>query len=270
MKSLGRALGALAISCAFFTAAGTGVACAQDEQSGPITFSANVTLATDYRFRGISQTENDLALQGGFDATHESGFYVGTWASNLAGWGTFGGANLELDLYGGLSNSLAGFDYDVGVIWYVFPGGASRTAYGEIYGSIGKNFNGVDLSVGANYAPPQDALSLNDVNEDNIYIYSDAGYALGNTPFSVSAHIGYTDGNGVAGPNGWVPSPTGTYVDWSIGVSVDLPFGPLAASVTYVDTDISRSEAEAFQLINEGYRFGIGAATAVFAITGSF
>ena len=269
MKLISRALGALVVSCATFAVGGAAMA-QDDEASGPISFSANVTLATDYRFRGISQTENDLALQGGFDASHESGFYVGTWASNLAGWGTFGGSNLELDLYGGFTNTISDITYDVGVIWYVFPGGASRTAYGEIYASLAKTVGAVDLTIGANYAPPQDALSLNNVNEDNIYIYSDAGFGLGDSPVSVNAHIGYTDGNGAAGPNGWVPSPTGFYVDWSLGFSVDLPWGPLAMSATYVDTDISREEAAAFQLINEGYRFGIGGATGVFAITGSF
>ena len=268
MALFSRVFGAVVGACA--TLGAGGAAFAEEDASGPITFSANVTLTTDYRFRGISQTENDLALQGGFDASHESGFYVGTWASNLAGWGTFGGSNLELDLYGGFSNTVGDVTYDVGVVWYVFPGGASRTAYGEIYASLAKTVGPVDLTIGANYAPPQDALSLNDVNEDNIYIYSDAAYAIGDSPFSINAHFGYTDGNGAAGPNGWVPSPTGYYTDWSLGVSVDLPWGPLAMSATYIDTDISREEAAAFQLINEGYRFGIGAATGVFAITGSF
>ena len=244
-------------------------ALADEAAAGPFTFSGNVTIASDYRFRGISQTENNFALQGGFDVAHESGLYAGTWASNLAGWGTFDGANTELDIYAGYTTEVSGLTVDGGLIWYVFPAGLSNTSYGELYGSLGKSFSGVDLTVGANYAFPQSALSLNGDKEDNIYIYSDAGVGLGETPFSLSAHIGYSDGNAGVGPNGWVASPTGTFVDWSLGVSYDLP-GPLEASVTYVDTNIGRDEAAAFALINSGYRFGIGRATAVFAISASF
>lgn len=245
-------------------------ASAEEAAAGPVTFSANVTMTSDYRFRGISQTENDFALQGGFDAAHESGFYVGAWASNLAGWGTFGGANMELDLYGGFATEFSDIAVDVGVIWYVFPAGLDRTSYGEFYGSVGKTLGPVDVTLGANYAFKQDALSLNNVKEDNIYVYGDAGFALGDSPFSVAAHLGYTDGNPEQGPNGWVPSPTGTYLDWSVGLSVDLPWAPIALSATYIDTDISESEALAFQALNPGYRYGIGGATGVFAITASF
>lgn len=240
-----------------------------EEAEGPFVFSANISFASDYRFRGISQTENNFAIQGGFDVAHESGFYAGTWASNLSGWGTFGGSNTELDFYAGYGTEIDGVAIDAGVIWYIFPAGLSNTSYGELYGSVGKTFGGVDLSVGANYAFSQSALSLNGDNEDNIYLYGDAGFGLGESPFSVSAHFGYSDGNAGAGPNGWVASPTGTFTDWSIGVSYDLP-GPLEASVTYVDTDIGRDEAAEFALVNSGYRFGIGRATAVFAISASF
>ncbi|WP_428409587.1 TorF family putative porin [Hyphococcus sp.] len=260
-----------AAAAALFAASGlSSAALAQEEEAGPISFSANVTLTSDYRFRGISQTEEDLALQGGFDAAHESGFYVGTWASNLAGWGTFGGSNLELDIYGGYATEVSSVGLDVGVVWYLFPGGLDRTSYGEIYGSVAKTFGPVDLTVGANYAFKQDALSLNDVKQDNIYVYGDAGVAIGDSPVSLSGHIGYTDGNPGTGPNGWVPSPTGTYLDWSIGASYDLPWGPIALSVSYVDTDISESEAAAYQIVNSGYRYGIGDAAAVFAISASF
>ncbi len=248
----------------------TAVAAEDAEATSPISFSANVALATDYRFRGISQTENDLALQGGFKASHESGFYIGTWASNLSGWGTFGGANLELDLFGGYTTEIGSATVDAGVIWYVFPQGSDNTSYGEFYGSLAHDVGPGTVALGANYAFKQSALSLNGENEDNIYLYAKAAAAIKDSPISLSAQIGYSDGNGGAGPNGWVASPTGHYLDWSAGVSVALPWGPISLSATYVDTDISRSEAAAFQLINPGYRYGIGAATGVFAITASF
>lgn len=260
------------ISFAFIACLGSVSAAAHDEPpaTGPVSFSANVALATDYRFRGISQTENDLALQGGFKASHEYGFYVGTWASNLSGWGTFGGANLELDLFGGYTTDLGPVTIDGGVIWYVFPQGSDNTSYGEFYGSLARAVGPATVTLGANYAFKQSALSLAGAKEDNIYVYAKAGAAIENSPVSLSAQLGYSDGNAGAGPNGWVASPTGTYLDWSAGVSVALPWGPISLSATYYDTDISRSEAAAFQLINPGYRFGIGAATGVFAISAAF
>lgn len=258
----------LAVAAIFSPLAGAHAAA--DDAAPPISFSASVGIATDYRFRGISQTENDLALQGGFKASHGSGFYVGTWASNLSGWGTFGGANLELDLYGGYATEIGGVGADFGVIWYVFPQGASNTSYGEFYGSLSKAAGPASFTVGANYAFKQSALSLAGEKEDNIYVYAKTKAAIDGTPLSLNAQIGYSDGNAGAGPNGWVASPTGSYFDWSAGVSVKLPWGPLSMSATYVDTDISRSEAAAFQLINPGYRYGIGAATGVFALTAEF
>ncbi|WP_288485175.1 TorF family putative porin, partial [uncultured Novosphingobium sp.] len=71
-------------------------ALAQDAEVKPITVSGSVGIVSDYRFRGVSQSDKNLAVQGGITIAHESGFYIGTWGSNLAGWGTFGGANMEL------------------------------------------------------------------------------------------------------------------------------------------------------------------------------
>ena len=88
--------------------------------------SANVALATDYVFRGVSQTDNQFAIQGGFDWAHDSGFYLGTWASNVDS-NFFGGATdpqIELDLYGGFANEFGnGFGYDLGYLRYQYPGG---------------------------------------------------------------------------------------------------------------------------------------------------
>ena len=88
--------------------------------------SANVTLASDYVFRGVSQTDNQLAIQGGFDWGHDSGFYVGTWASNVDSQ-FFGGATdpqIELDLYAGFANEFSnGLGYDLGYLRYQYPGG---------------------------------------------------------------------------------------------------------------------------------------------------
>lgn len=108
-------------------------AMAQDEESGPITVSGSAALVSDYRFRGISMTDKEMAVQAGATVSHESGFYVGTWGSNLAGWGTFLGSNMELDVFGGYKTEVGGVGVDVGLTWYMYPGGLDNTDFAEPY-----------------------------------------------------------------------------------------------------------------------------------------
>jgi uncharacterized protein (TIGR02001 family) len=87
-----------------------------------IEISGNVSLVTDYRFRGISQTNRDPAIQGGFDLAHKSGLYAGTWASNVSQWANPGGS-MEIDFYVGYSTELPmGVGVDIGHTWYQYPG----------------------------------------------------------------------------------------------------------------------------------------------------
>lgn len=87
------------------------------------SMSGNVSLVSDYRFRGISQTYKLPAIQGGFDLGHAAGFYVGTWASNVSGNQYSGGAGMEWDFYGGYKLDLArNVLLDMGFIYYFYPG----------------------------------------------------------------------------------------------------------------------------------------------------
>ena len=96
------------------------------------TFSYNVGVVSDYRFRGLTQTNYKPALQGGIDFSHKSGFYLGTWASNVSWVKEFNGANngtTELDLYGGFKGEItSGLGFDVGLISYLYPGNDSGAA----------------------------------------------------------------------------------------------------------------------------------------------
>jgi uncharacterized protein (TIGR02001 family) len=223
-------------------------AAAQDVP-GPITVSGSATLVTDYRFRGVSQTDKEMAIQGGVEVAHESGVYVGTWASNLAGWGTFGGSNMELDIYGGYATEIAsGVNLDVGLTWFMYPGGASTTDFGEGYVKLSGTVGPAELLAGVAYAPKQDALArvsnhpnANGQKEDNLYLWTDATVGIPQTPVTLKAHLGYSDGNPGLGPNGTSIAPTGTYFDWSLGA--DLALGPVTLGVAYVDTDISKADS---------------------------
>lgn len=270
-----------------------GVAClalsvpayAQDEPASPITVSGSVAVVSDYRFRGVSQSDEEIAVQGGITVSHESGLYVGTWGSNLSGWGTFGGANLELDVFGGYKLPLAeGTTLDVGVTWYMYPGGADKTDFAEPYVKLSGTFGPASVLAGVAYAPKQQALgnwyftgasAVSGIyddpgdKEDNLYIWGDASAGVPGTGLTIKGHLGYSDGNPGLGPNGTSVAPTGDYLDWLVGA--DYVLGPVTLGVAYIDTDISKSDGAYLQpnFSNSGGG-SIADATVVFSITAGF
>ena len=223
-----------------------------------ITISGSATIASDYRFRGVSQSDQQMAVQGGITIAHESGLYVSTSASNLAGWGAFGGANMELDLIGGYKARLAdNATFDVGLTWHMYPGGADKTDFGEPYAKLTGTAGAATLTAGVAYAPRQQAIgkwydtgadAANGVyttpgaKDDNLYLWGDGALALAGTPIIGKAHIGHSWGQDGLGPNATAVSPTGRYWDWSLGA--DATYGNLTFNVSYIDTDISSREAK--------------------------
>jgi uncharacterized protein (TIGR02001 family) len=239
------ALAAIAVATPAFAA---------DEPKPALTVSGSVALVSDYRFRGVSQSNNGLAVQGGLTLNHESGLYGGFWASNLAGWGTFGGPNLELDLFAGYKLPVGAGTLDVGGTFYQYPGGATLTSFFEPYVKLSGTAGPVALTAGVAYAWNQSALGnwSNDINsrigdkEDNLYVWGDAAFGIKDTPLTLKAHIGYSEGNPGLGPNGTSVAPTGSYFDWLVGA--DLVVGPVVLGVAYVDTDISDTSPEYLRL----------------------
>ncbi|MFZ4111230.1 MAG: TorF family putative porin [Polymorphobacter sp.] len=227
---------------------------AADEPKPALTVSGSVALVSDYRFRGVSQSNNGLAVQGGLTLNHESGAYGGFWASNLAGWGTFGGPNLELDLFAGYKLPVGAGTLDVGGTFYQYPGGATLTSFFEPYAKLSGTAGPVALTAGVAYAWSQSALgnwsnhpqSRSGDKEDNLYLWGDAAFGIQDTPLTLKAHLGYSDGNPGLGPNGTSVAPTGSYFDWLVGA--DFIVGPVTLGVAYVDTDISKTSAEFLRL----------------------
>lgn len=242
------------IPAALLAAALTPVAAsAQEEEKPAVTVSGSATIASDYRFRGVSQSDKEMAVQGGITLTHESGLYAGVWGSNLAGWGTFGGANMELDLIGGYKLPVAdNAMLDVGLVWYMYPGGADESDFAEPYVKLTGTAGPATLTAGAAYAPRQHALAnvsaapnSRGQSDDNLYLWGDGVLAIAGTPLTAKAHIGYSDGNPGLGPNGTSVAPTGRYWDWSLGM--DATWRNLTLNLSYVDTDISKAEAARLQ-----------------------
>jgi uncharacterized protein (TIGR02001 family) len=252
-----------------------------------LSVSGSATLATDYRFRGVSQTDRSGAIQGGFSVVHDSGVYVGTWASNLAGWGTFGGSNMELDIFAGFSLPVGAGALDTGVTWFMYPGGADTTDFAEVYAKLSGDIGPVSLTGAVFYAPSQEALGNVFATgaaaaagiptdpgdkEDNIYLSGDAAFVVPDAPVSFSAHVGYSDGNPGLGPNGTSIAPTGTYFDWSLGVQL-TPLDGLTLGLAYIDTDISEAESAYLQPnFSEGLdgAGSIAGSTVVASLTASF
>ncbi|WP_420145430.1 TorF family putative porin [Sphingobium sp.] len=252
---------------------------AQDEAAGPVTVSGSATLASDYRFRGVSQSDRGMAVQGGVTLTHDSGLYAGAWASNLSGWGTFGGANMELDLIGGYRAALSdNATLDVGLVWYMYPSGADDTDFAEPYVKLSGTTGPLTLTAGAAYAPKQYALAnvsnhpdSRGQKQDNLYLWGDGAAAISGTPFTAKAHIGHSNGNPGLGPNGTSVAPTGDYWDWSLGM--DATWRNLTFNLSYVDTDISRADAAPLQPNFSKGQDGTGSiagGTVVLSLTAAF
>jgi uncharacterized protein (TIGR02001 family) len=185
LKSVRGLLAATVISTAALAATP-----ASAQESLGIELSGNSSIVSEYRFRGVDLSGGDIAVQGGIDASHSSGVYVGTWGSSLDET-TVGYGHTELDVYAGWAGDFGAVAVDVGAIMYMYPNaGAGNFDYYEFYGSLGTTVGPADLTVGVAYAPDQSSLG----STDNLYLYTDVGVGIPNTPLSLSGHLGYTDG----------------------------------------------------------------------------
>ena len=141
-KALAAAAVASACSAPLLALAQTTAAAPKEEPE--FTLSGNLTIGSDYRFRGFSQTDYQPTIQGGVDFAHKSGFYLGNWNSNVSSK-LYNGAPIEMDFYGGYKHAFGDFGLDVGVIYYYYPG------TGEVVPGVdAKNF---EVYIGGSYGP---------------------------------------------------------------------------------------------------------------------
>lgn len=206
-----------------------------DETAPPsaITITGSAAVVSQYRFRGLSQSDNKPAVQAAITVSHESGFYISTWGSSTAGFQapspiTPGGT--EIDVYGGWTKALGGVKVDVGGYGYLYPN-APYFNYYEIYGSVAGTLGPVTAKAGINYAPGQTYFKDFGLTDHNVYVFGELSGGIPGTPVTLHSHVGYTDG-GLA----YVKN----YVDFSVGASVTWKNLTLDASV--VGTNISDSD----------------------------
>jgi len=183
--------------------------------------SGTVTVVSDYDFRGQSLSAKDPALQGSIDWASESGFYVGAWGSNID-YGPGVDGDIEIDLYAGYAGETeGGLGWDVGLVYYTYPGSDDISDYPELYGALSykwfefKQWYSNDLSGS---------------DEDGFYTEVNGSFELP-ANFGLNLHLGYNYGDAFEDTE---------YMDYSIGVAYTLSNFDL--ELKYVDTDLSSGD----------------------------
>jgi uncharacterized protein (TIGR02001 family) len=213
-----------------------GSAAAQAAAPSPLT--GNATLISDYRFRGISQTFQKPAFQGGFDYAHASGLYAGNWNSNISQGAGFPGGNLEMDFYGGYKKAFGDLGLDVGFIYYYYPG---TDAVPGVFPAVQNNKTGnfasgkidnKEIYIGGSWKwlslkffDSIDDYFSTPGTKNTYYVDLSGNYDLGNG-WGANGHVGHLKFKGMSNAD---------YTDWKIGVTKDINGWVLGAA--YVDTN---------------------------------
>lgn len=239
----------LILATAVAAACATSFAYAEDAapEAAPVPDNAvtyNIGVVNDYRFRGISQSRHDPALQGGIDyVNNPTGLYLGTWLStikwikdgvNSSAPGT-GKGGAEIDIYGGKKGDIgAGFTYDVGGLYYYYPdnnyssvGNRNANTF-ELYGQVG---------YGVTYFKYSQALTnaFGTVDSKNSKYY-DLGANI-EVPYGVTVglHFGHQT---ITGASGGLPNSRYSYNDWKVGVSKTFEdLAGITLGLAYIGTD---------------------------------
>ena len=194
------------------------------------TLTGNVGVYSQYIFRGLTQTNGDAALQGGFDYSHSSGFYAGTWMSNIS-WLSdsptatgYASGSLEMDFYGGYKGTISGdLGFDVGLLQYYYPGdvipGGTKADTLEMYGALTWKW----LSAKYSYSLNDQTFGVKD-SSGTSYLDLSANFPVTDA-FNLVAHYGVQkyEGSGGACGVGVSNDTCASYKDWKVGATYALP-----------------------------------------------
>jgi uncharacterized protein (TIGR02001 family) len=277
-----------------------GAALAADaEPKSPHSLTGNVGLFSDYSYRGLSQTNEKPALQGGLDYSHSSGFYIGLWASNvswisdpvnIAGNQTAmagsPSASLEIDTYIGFKNSFAGGDwnYDFGFLRYNYPGsyppgysvatvlggfGAKKPDTNEVYAALGYKWITAKFSYSLG-----DTFGFDDAN-GSYYAELNGVFPLGDSGFTLGLHVGHQKfRGGLGGIANSVYAAAGvdnnlfSYTDWKVSLNkewVGLNFG-----LAVKGTDAEETHPLFGNVWRNAYGRNLGKTTAIVSVQKTF
>jgi len=228
-------------------------AVAADAPASPHTLTANVGLYSQYVVRGLAQTNEEPALQGGFDYAHSSGFYLGVWGSNIS-WlrenltgsnpsSTYrSGGSLELDFYGGYKGTVGDFGYDVGLLQYYYPGdvnpGFIKADTLEAYVAGSWKWFTVKYS----HTISNGMLGVNDARGTS-YLDLSAAVPIAETGLTLGLHYGMQkyDGRDPINTNAATNDALYSYDDYKISLAYDMSkvgktFDGMTVGVAYTDT----------------------------------
>ena len=233
------------------------------------TLTGNVGVYSQYIFRGLTQTNGDAALQGGFDYSHSSGFYAGTWMSNIS-WLTdspgitgYNSSSLEMDFYGGYKGTISGdLGFDVGLLQYYYPGNQNLTATGaavgtpkadtlELYGALTWKW----LSAKYSYSISSKTFGVSD-SKGTSYLDFSANYPLTDA-LNLVAHYGIQKFEGSGGFCGvGVSNDTcASYKDWKVGATYALPQS-FTIGGYWTGTDMTRAQELSYTNTASGKMIG--------------
>jgi uncharacterized protein (TIGR02001 family) len=213
---------------------------AEPESEHKIT--GNIGFYSEYIFRGLTQTDGDPAIQGGLDYSHASGFYAGTWASNISWLKDFDaysrGGSMEWDFYGGYRGAFgkSDFGYDLGLLYYWYPGdaasGFNEANTLEAYGALTWKW----LSAKYSYSLDDKTFGVSD-SRGTWYLDLTATVPV-TEQLAVQAHWGKQEfqGDTLGVSNDSVAS----YEDWRLGVTYALPYN-FTIGAYYSDTDMNNA-----------------------------
>lgn len=185
--------------------------------SGKSRLSINISVVSDYRFRGISQAAGQAAVQASAEVVSPGGLYVGSWGSTSRASKQ---AYNEVDVYGGYRAKVVDADFDLGVVSYLYPG-TGNVSSTEIYTSAAHSIGNSELKVGISYTPHQDKLGTG----DGLYLFSEVVQPLTAIPVVLRGHLGRETGvNTVTGYD---------KIDWLLGADVNINHATI--SLAWVD-----------------------------------
>jgi uncharacterized protein (TIGR02001 family) len=201
-------------------------------QAGESTLSFNAGVVSDYRYRGISQSRLEPAVQGGFDYAQKSGLYAGAWASTIKWIKDSGGdANVEVDLYGGYKGAVGDVSYDAGFLRYEYSGNKLGNVPGFANANTNEVYGGLTYGVfTAKYSHAISNLFGNPNSKNSHYLDLSAALDLGNG-LTLTPHVGYQSVQNIA---------NASYTDYALTLVKDIENG-LTASAAFVGTDANRN-----------------------------
>ena len=230
-------------------------ALAEDGETKAITVTGGATVVSDYRFRGISQTDKDFAVQGTFTVAHSSGVYATVWGSTVDDYVAAGG-DQEIDLLVGFKKTIGSTTVDVGGLYYYYPGAEKiipgyNSDFLELYGSVAQAVGPVTAKLAVAYAPSSSALDYGFGKEDNFYGNFSLSGTVPDTKLGLSAGIGRTFTKSFL--SGGVK-----YTDWSVGATYAA--GPVTFGVSYVDTNAAGFSPSGKNIYKGGFVGSVGVA----------